>query len=177
MAWLKISAAVLVVAIVVILIIAALKPGSFSVKRSLAIKAAPEKIFPLINDFHSWNTWSPWEKLDPAMQRTFSGAQSGSGTVYAWQGNGKVGAGRMEISESVPSSRIVIKLDFIKPFEGHNVTTFTLQPQGELTNVSWVMEGPAPFISKVMQVFCNMDKVIGKDFETGLQNLKSTSEK
>ena len=172
-----IIAIVLAIAIAIILIVAATKPNTFSIQRATIVKAPPERIFPLINDFHNWNSWSPWEKLDPAMNRTHSGAASGKGAVYEWDGNSKVGKGRMEITDVTPPSKVGIKLDFIKPFEGHNVAEFTLEPQGDSTNVTWVMNGPTPFVSKVMQVFISMDKLIGKEFESGLANLKSVAEK
>jgi len=126
--------AVIIVALVAgLLAYAATKPGSLRVQRTASIKAAPEKIFTLINDFRSWGIWSPYEKKDPAMQRTLSGAASGQGAIYAWSGNGNVGQGRMEILESSPPSRIAIKLDFIKPFEGHNLAEFTFEPDGKVT--------------------------------------------
>jgi uncharacterized protein YndB with AHSA1/START domain len=171
-----IIAAVAAMAVVVVLILAANKPDAFRVQRSVAIKAPPESVFALINDFHRWGSWSPWETKDPAMQRTFSGAPSGKGAVYAWDGNNNVGSGRMEILESGAPSKIVIKLDFFKPFEGHNTAEFTLSPQAGGTNVDWVMYGPSPFMSKVMQVFMNFDTMIGKDFEAGLANLKKATE-
>ena len=174
---LKIIAIVVGVLIVGVLVLAAMKPDSFSVERSASIKAPPEKIFPLINDFHNWGAWSPWEKMDPAMKRTHSGAASGKGAVYEWEGNSKVGAGRMEILDASPSSKVRIKLDFIKPFEGHNIAEYTLQPQGDATTVTWAMYGPAPFMSKLMQVFVSMDSMIGKDFEAGLANMKAVAEK
>ncbi len=174
-----IIAVVLAIAIAIILILAATKPDTFSVQRAATVKAPPEKIFSLINDFHQWGSWSPWENKDPAMKRTYSGAQSGRGAVYAWDGNKNVGSGRMEILDASSPSKIVIKLDFFKPFEGHNTAEFTMLPQGDAatTNISWVMHGPAPFMHKVMQVFMNMDKMIGKDFEAGLANLKRLTEK
>jgi uncharacterized protein YndB with AHSA1/START domain len=172
-----IIAVVLAVAIAVILILAAAKPDTFSVRRAAMVKAPPDKIFSLINDFHRWGSWSPWENRDPAMKRTLGGAESGKGAVYAWDGNKNVGSGRMEILDASPPSRIVIKLDFFKPFEAHNTAEFTMQPQGGATEVIWVMHGPAPFISKLMQVFMNMDNMIGKDFEIGLANLKTLAEK
>jgi uncharacterized protein YndB with AHSA1/START domain len=172
-----IIAAVLAVAIAIVLYLASTKPGTFSVQRAATMKAPPETIFALINDFHQWGTWSPWEHKDPAMQRTFSGAQSGKGSVYAWDGNKNVGSGRMEILEASAPSKIVIKLDFFKPFEGHNTAEFTMLPQGDATNLTWLMHGPAPFMSKLMQVFMNMDRMIGKDFEAGLANLKQATEK
>ena len=153
------------------------KPDSFRVQRTMKIKAPPEKIFPLINDFHSWTSWSPWEKLDPAMRRTNSGAAMGQGAVYEWEGNAKVGKGRMEITEVSPPTKVTVKLDFLKPIEGHNIAEFTLEPQGDSTSVTWVMRGPTPFLSKVVQVFISMDSMIGKEFETGLGNLKSIAEK
>jgi uncharacterized protein YndB with AHSA1/START domain len=174
---LKIIAIVLAVVVLAILGLVMTKPDSFSVQRKTSIQAPPDKIFPLIDDFHNWNAWSPWEKLDPAMSRTHSGAASGKGAVYEWDGNSKVGKGRMEITDVAPPSTVAIKLDFIKPFEGHNVAEFTLVPQGDSTNVIWVMNGPTPFVSKVMQVFISMDKLIGKDFESGLANLKTIAEK
>jgi carbon monoxide dehydrogenase subunit G len=174
---LKTIALVIVVAIAGILIFAATKPDTFRVERATTIKAPPEKIFPLINDFKRWDAWSPWEKKDPAMKRTYGPTTAGKGAHYAWEGNSDVGQGSMDITESVPSSKIALKLDFVKPFEGHNIVDFTLAPQGDTTNVTWSMQGPAPFITKVMQVFCNMDSMIGKDFETGLANLKAAAEK
>ncbi len=160
-----------------VLIFATTKPDTFAVQRSATIKAPPEKIFAVLNDFHRWTEWSPWEKLDPAMKRTLGGAPAGKGATYAWEGNGKAGAGRMEILESTPPSKVGIQLDFIKPFEGHNLAVFTLTPQGDATQVNWAMTGPTPFVSKLMQVFVDMDKMIGKDFEEGLLNLKALTEK
>ena len=174
---LKIILIVVAVLILGVLGLAMTKADTFTVQRSASIKAPPEKIFAALDDFHRWPDWSPWEKLDPDMKRTQSGAASGKGAVYAWEGNSKVGAGRMEILESTPASRVAIQLDFIKPFEGHNTATFTLQPQGDATNVNWTMTGPTPFVSKLMQVFVSMDSMIGKDFESGLANLKALSEK
>jgi uncharacterized protein YndB with AHSA1/START domain len=172
-----IIAVVLAIAIAVVLILAAAKPDTFSVQRGATMKAPPEKIFSLINDFHQWGKWSPWENRDPAMTRSFSGAESGQGAVYAWEGNKNVGSGRMEILDAATPSKIIIKLDFLKPFEAHNTAEFTMLPQGDATSVNWVMHGPAPFLSKMMQVFMNMDKMIGKDFEAGLANLKGLAER
>ena len=175
---LAIIAVVLAIAIAVVLILAATKPDTFTVQRAAVVKAPPEKIFPLINDFHQWGTWSPWEGKDPGMKRTHSGMASGRGAVYAWDGNKNVGSGRMEILDTSSPSKIVIKLDFLKPFEAHNTAEFTMLPQGDgATNISWVMHGPAPFMSKMMQVFMNIDNMVGKDFEIGLSNLKKLTEK
>jgi uncharacterized protein YndB with AHSA1/START domain len=170
-------AVILAIAIAVVLILAATKPGRFSVRREITVQAPAEKIFPLINDFHQWVAWSPYEHRDPALKRTYSGVESGKGAVYAWDGNNNVGSGRMEILESAVPSKIVIKLDFFKPFEGHNTAEFTMLPQGDATHVTWLMHGPAPFMNKLMQVFMNLDKMIGKDFEAGLVNLKTVTEK
>jgi hypothetical protein len=167
----------IVIFVAAILIFAASKPDTFRVQRTAEIKAPPEKIFALINDFKRWDVWSPWEKKDPAMKRTWGTTTSGKGAQYAWEGNGDVGQGSMEITESVPLSNVTLKLDFVKPFEGHNVVEFTLQPRGDMTNVTWAMQGPTPFISKVMQVFVNMDSMVGRDFEAGLANLKAAAEK
>jgi uncharacterized protein YndB with AHSA1/START domain len=167
----------LVIVVAAVLGVAATKPDAFRVERTASIKAPPEKIFALINDLHGWGAWSPYEKKDPAMKRTFSGPASGKGAVYEWDGNKNVGKGRMEITETSPPSRILIKLDFISPFEGHNTAEFTMVPKGDATSVSWAMDGPAPFVSKIMQVFINLDSMIGKDFEEGLANLKTLAEK
>jgi len=170
---------VIVIAVVVVgvLVVAAKRPDSFAVQRSAQVRAAPAAIYPLIADFREWPRWSPWEKLDPGMKRTLSGTPSGTGAVYAWEGSSKVGAGRMEIRDVAPPSKVVIQLDFIKPFEGHNVTEFALVPKGEATDVQWTMRGPATFMMKVMGLFTDMDKMIGRDFERGLANLKAAVEK
>jgi hypothetical protein len=165
-----------VAGIAVVLGLAAGKPDHFKVERTASIQAPPEKIAPLIDDFHQWRAWSPYERLDPSMKREFSGAPRGKGAVYAWQGDGTAGAGRMEIVGQTPE-RIGIQLDFDKPFTAHNMATFTMQPQGPATQVTWSMEGPAPLVSRVMQVFFNLDTMIGKDFEAGLADLKAAAEK
>jgi uncharacterized protein YndB with AHSA1/START domain len=169
-------AVILAVAIAIVLVLAATKPDTFRVQRTTAIKAPAEKIFPLIGDFHQWRSWSPWENRDPEMKRTYDGAPSGKGAVYAWDGNGNVGSGRMEILDSAVPSKIVIKLDFIKPFEGHNTAEFTMVSQGDATHLTWLMQGRTPFLGKIMHVFINMDRMIGKDFEAGLANLKKLTE-
>jgi uncharacterized protein YndB with AHSA1/START domain len=173
----KIIAIVIVVLIAALLIYAATKPDTFRIERSISIKAPPEKIFPLISDFHQWKAWSPWEKIDPASKRSYSGTDSGKGAVYGWQGNKDVGQGRMEIIESMPSSKVVLKLDFIKPFEAHNTVEFTLVTQGDSTTVTQAMYGPSPFISKLMGLCFNMDKMVGEKYEEGLASLKGIAEK
>ena len=170
-------AVVIAILIAGILIYAATRPDTFRIERSTSIKAPPEKIFPLINDFHRWAEWSPWEKIDPAVRRSYLGADSGKGAVYVWMGNKDVGHGNMKIIESTPSSNVVIKIDFIQPFEAHNTIEFTLERQGDATKVTQAMYGPSPFISKLMGLFCSMDKMVGQKFEEGLASLKSIAEK
>ena len=165
----------LVVVVVAVLAYAALQPDTFRVTRSATIDAPPEKVYPLIADFHKWTTWSPWENRDPAMQRTFGGAASGKGATYAWAGNREVGEGRMEITDATTPSKVTIKLDFLQPFEGHDVTEFVLVPQGNATQVTWTMQGPATFLTKLMGVFFSMDRMIGKDFEAGLEKMKTAA--
>src|SRR5687768_11735358 len=172
----KIIALVVVVLLVAVLVYAATKPDTFRVRRATSINAPPEKIFALINDYHSWGSWSPYEKLDPTMKRTYSGAANGRGAVYEWEGNSKAGKGRMEITDTAPPSKVVINLDFVKPFEAHNIVEFTLEPAGHSTHVAWAMHGPTPYVAKIMHVFLNMDKMVGKDFETGLANMKAAAE-
>ncbi|HEY0931208.1 MAG TPA: SRPBCC family protein [Gemmatimonas sp.] len=167
---------VVLLLVVVLLGYASTKPDSFSVERSIDIAAPPERVHALINDFHAWEAWSPWAKLDTAMTVTYSGPPSGVGAVYEWTGNSSVGAGRMEITSSTPGTSVGVKLDFLKPIEGHNVTTFSLTPKDGGTNVRWLMEGPATFMTKLMMTVTSMDKMIGPDFEKGLQQLKATAE-
>jgi uncharacterized protein YndB with AHSA1/START domain len=168
---------ILVVAVAALFAYAATTPDTFRIERSVTVKAPPEKIFALIADLHGWRAWSPYETKDPGMTRTFSGAERGKGAVYEWDGNRQVGKGRMEIIEAKAPAQIVIKLDFIKPFEGHNTAQFTLAPRGEATDVTWAMDGPVPFVGKVMHVVIDMDRMIGRDFEAGLASLKALAEK
>jgi carbon monoxide dehydrogenase subunit G len=166
----------IVLAVVCILIAASTQPSDFRVERSITIDAPPAKVAALINDFHNWPAWSPWAKLDPAMKTTYSGPASGPGSIYEWEGNSKVGQGRMEIL-TVEPAKTSIKLDFLKPFEGHNTANFLLQPEGTGTRVTWVMDGPMAFFpGKIMSVFTTMDKMIGPDFIKGLTSLKSAAE-
>jgi len=168
--------ALVIVVVVALLVFASTKPDTFRVQRSASIKAPPEKIFALINDFHRWDAWSPWEKKDPAMKRALGAVASGKGAVYEWEGNNEVGKGRMEIAESSPPSKVTIRLDFVKPFEAHNTVEFALDPKGDATNVTWAMQGHTPYFAKVIHVFFDMDSMVGKDFEAGLANLKTLAE-
>ena len=174
---LKIIGISVVVLIAGVLALAATRPDVFRVQRTQSIKAPPEKVFALINDFKAWTAWSPWEKKDPAMKRTYGATTSGKGATYAWAGNKDVGEGSMEIAESILPSKIALKLDFLKPFEAHNTVEFTLEPKGDSTNVTWAMQGPTPYFAKIVHVFVDMDSMVGKDFESGLANLKAAVEK
>ncbi|MHC5350837.1 SRPBCC family protein [Metapseudomonas furukawaii] len=172
----KASLAIIVVAILGVLGYAAISPDHFRIERTASIAAPPEKVFPLINDFQQWPAWSPWEKIDPALKRSYSGPQAGVGAVYAWQGNNEVGTGRMEITGSEPASKVEIKLDFQMPFEAHNTAEFTLSPENGGTRVTWAMYGPSPYTHRLMQVFFDMDDLVGSRFEQGLANLKAAAE-
>ena len=174
---LTIVGAVVLAAIAVILVYAATRPDSFRVERSTAMNAPAEKIFPYIDGLKRWTAWSPYEGRDPAMKRAYSGAESGKGAVYEWDGNDNVGKGRMEIVDSTPPHRVVIKLDFLKPFEGHNMAELTVEPKGGQTIVTWAMYGPSTFMTKLIGTFMDMDDMIGRDFAAGLAKLKTVVEK
>lgn len=169
-------AAVLAVLVVSVLVVAATKPDNFRVQRSALIDAPPEAIFPLINDFRQWPKWSPYEKLDPDMKRTYSGPAEGEGAVYEWNGDSNVGQGRTAITSTSRLSAITMTLDMIRPMECHNVVNFLLEPQGDSTRVTWAMEGAASYPSKILQVFVSMDSMVGSQFEEGLANLKTAAE-
>src|SRR5262245_33663194 len=169
--------AVLLLIVGVVLANAATKPDIFRVERTASIKAPPDRIFSLIANFDNWGAWSPYEKKDPAMKRTRSGAPSGKGSIYAWDGDKNVGRGRMEIAEATSPSKITLKLDFEKPFEAHNIVNFTMVPRGDATDVTWAMQGRVPFLAKIVHVFIDVDRMVGRDFEAGLANLKALAEK
>ena len=169
--------ALVALGIVVVLVLAAMKPDQFRVQRSAAIKAPPEKIFPLINDFKAWTAWSPYEQKDPDMQRTYSTLTSGKGASYAWDGNGNVGAGNMLITDAPEPSMVALDLNMTRPMTAHNTVEFTLVPAGDSTTVTWMMRGEAPYFAKIIHVFFNMDKMVGGDFEAGLAKLKNAAEK
>jgi len=168
---------VVVAGIAGVLAFAATKPDTFRVQRAASIEAPPEKIFPLLNDLRSFATWSPYEKKDPAMKRTYSGAPNGKGAVYDWDGDKNVGKGRMAIADSSPPSKVRLHLDMMRPLEAHNVVEFTLEPKGKATNVTWAMHGQVPYVAKIVHVFIDVDRMVGKDFEDGLANLKAIAEK
>ena len=171
-----IIAAVLAVGIVGVLAYAATRPDDFRVQRSATIKAPPEKIFPFINDFRQWPIWSPFEKIDPDMKRTYGATAAGPGATYAWDGNKNIGSGSMTMVDSSPS-KVIIKLDFLRPFEAHNIAEFTLVPAGDSTSVTWSMHGPVPYFAKIIHMFMNMDRMAGGQFAAGLADLKAAAEK
>jgi len=171
----KIALAVLAL-VAVFAAVVAMQPAEFKVERSLVIAAPPADLFAQVNDFHKWVNWSPWENLDASMKKTFSGTPSGPGSVYEWNGNDKVGSGRMTLTESIPTSLVRIKLEFFKPFEANNITGFIFTPEGAGTKVTWNMSGNNNFIAKAAGLFMNMDKIVGGDFEKGLSQLKAAVE-
>lgn len=172
----KTIALALLAVILATLAYAATRPDSFRVERSITVQAPPEKVFKLVNDFRQWEAWSPWEKIDPQIRRSHSGATSGPGAVYAWQGNQDIGQGRMEIVQADAPHRLLLKLDFITPFEAHNSVEFLLQPEGSGTRVTQAMFGPSPFVSKLMGLVFSMDKMVGGKYEEGLASLKALAQ-
>jgi hypothetical protein len=171
--WAGLAVGVFVVGV---LALAFTKPDEFRVQRSIAINAPQQTVFELVNDYRNWSAWSPWETKDPTMKRSYSGPASGKGALYAWDGNGEVGKGSMLITDATPS-QVSLNLDFEKPFEGHNKVVFAIESKGLTTDVTWTMSGPSPFITKVIQVFCNMDAMIGAELEKGLAAMKAEAEK
>jgi Polyketide cyclase / dehydrase and lipid transport len=167
---------VVAVLLAIVLAFAATKPKIFSVQRSINIKASPDKIFPLINDFHNWGGWAPQDKEDRTMKRTYSGAVNGEGAVSEWVSSGSAGKGRMTIIKSTRPRMISVQVEFVKPFEAQNVNEFTLGPNGDFTTVTWAMHGTNLYVMKLMSIFTNMDSVVGKHFERGLGNLKAVAE-
>jgi len=172
-----IVAILIVVVVASVLLFAATRPDTYGVHRAATIDAPPEKIFPLLVDFRQWTRWSPFEALDPDMKRSYSGAQSGKGAVYDWDGNAQAGQGHMEIVEVSPPKSVSVQVDFVKPFDAHNLNQFTLDAQGGSTRVTWSMRGTQPFVLKAMSIFVSPDRLLGKHFETGLANLKTVAER
>src|SRR5947207_10067276 len=167
---------VVVVLVAVIAILAALQPAHYRIERSATINAPASVVFAQVNDFHKWEAWSPWAKIDPAMKQTYEGAPSGTGAIYTWAGNNKVGEGRMTLTESRSNDLIRIKLEFLKPFASTCVTEFSFKPEGNQTVVVWSMTGENNFIAKAVCLFMNMDKTVGGDFEQGLAQMKAVVE-
>ena len=164
------------VILIVFLVVVALQPAEYRVVRSASMSAPPSAVFEQVNDFHKWEAWSPWEKRDPALKRTYEGPSEGTGAIYRWAGNNQVGEGNMTITESRPSDLIRIKLEFLKPFASTADTEFTFKPEGNQTGVTWSMAGKNNFMAKAMCLFMNMDKMVGGDFEKGLAQMKSLVE-
>ncbi len=162
--------------IIVFVVIVAARPAEFQITRSATMAAPAATVFAQVNDFHLWQAWSPWAKHDPQMKQTYDGPASGAGAKYAWVGNKKVGEGRMTITESKPGERIVIKLEFLKPFAATNVTEFAFKAEGNQTVVTWTMLGKNNFMAKAFCMFMNMDKMVGGDFEKGLAAMKAVVE-
>ena len=166
----------LAIVLAVFAVVVAIQPSDMRVARSATIDAPPDAVFAQVNDFHNWQAWSPWEKLDPNLQRAYSGAESGEGAAYHWTGNAEVGEGQMTIEESRPGELIHIKLEFLKPFAATNAAEFTFAPHGDSTEVTWTMTGEKNFVCKGMCLFMDMDAMIGADFEKGLAQLKDVVE-
>jgi hypothetical protein len=173
---LKRVAAIVIALIAVLVLVVATRSSHLHVERSATMEAAPDMVFPLINDFHAWSSWSPWEKLDPDMKREFSGASQGKGAWYGWSGNDQVGVGNMQITDSKPAEQVTILLEFKKPWEATNITTFRLAATPQGTKVTWEMDGDNDFFAKAMSLVMDMDQMIGKDFEAGLANLAALAE-
>jgi hypothetical protein len=166
-----------IAAIILILVaVIAMRPSDFRISRSATMAAPPSVVFEQVNDFHNWDGWSPWAKLDPTMQKTYEGAPVGTGAIYTWNGNGKVGEGRMTITESRPSDRVAIKLEFMRPFKATNFSEFAFQPSGNQTEVTWSMTGTNNFMFKAFGLFMSMDKMLGDEFEKGLASMKAIVE-
>ena len=159
-----------------VLVVAATRPDTFEVRRTATIKAPPERIFPLINDLRAFNTWNPYEKKDPNIKGSYSGASGGKGAAYAFQGNKDVGTGRIEIVESSAASRVTMNLVMLEPFEARNVVEFVLEPKDDATNVTWAIHGRVPYIAKIVHLFFNVDGMVGGDFEAGLAGLRAIVE-
>jgi uncharacterized protein YndB with AHSA1/START domain len=168
---------IIAAAIVAVLVFAATKPNRLRIARSVVIRASPDKIFDLINDFHNWVQWAPQDNEDRTMVRTYVGPTSGVGAISEWQSKGNAGKGRMAITKSVAPTKISVEVDFARPFEAHNVNQFTLEPAGGSTRLTWVMDGTNVYMMKVMSVFVKMDRVMGKHFETGLNSIRAIAEK
>ncbi len=167
---------VVAVIVVVFLVVVAMQPADYRVERHATFSAPPDVVFGQVNDFHKWDAWSPWAKLDAAVKNTFDGPAAGTGAIFAWAGNSKVGEGRMTISESHPSDLVRIKLEFIKPFPSVCTTEFTFKPEGNNTTITWTMTGHNNFIAKAFCLFMNMDKMVGGDFERGLAQMRTVAE-
>jgi hypothetical protein len=173
---LKKIALALAAGLVILLIVIATRPAAFKIERKASMKAPAWLVFGLVNDFRQWHTWSPWEKLDPAMKKSFGEKTAGEGATYGWVGNDQVGEGRMTITEAKPSQYVKLKLEFLKPWAATNQATFSFTSQGGSTSVSWLMEGENDFMGKAFSLFVDMDQMVGKDFERGLAMMGTVAE-
>lgn len=162
--------------VVLLLVVIASRPAAFRVARSAVIEAPSEVVFALINDFRQWGKWSPYEKRDPNLKRTYEGPPAGTGSAYSWAGNAQIGEGRMTMTESKPNERIAIKLEFFKPWKATNEVEFTLRPVANGVSVTWAMTGKKNFVCKAFSLFMSMDRMIGDDYEKGLAELKRQAE-
>ena len=171
-----IAIAIVVLIVAIIFAVAAMKPDALFIQREARIKAPPDKVFALVSDFHRWGSWAPQDKMDPTMKRSYSGATDGVGAVSEWDSRGQAGRGRMQITEASAPTRLTVRVDFTKPFEAHNVNEFKFEPEDGGTKVTWTMHGTNVYMLKVMSVFFNMDRMLGKHFETGLRDLKTAAE-
>jgi hypothetical protein len=162
--------------VVTLLLVVAMQPEDFRIARSATIAAAPAEVFPQVNDFHCWDQWSPWAKLDPAMKTTYEGPAAGEGSAYSWSGNNKAGAGKMTMLKSQPSERLLIQLDFQRPMKATNMAEFTFDPKDRTTVVTWTLTGKKNFMAKAFHLVMNIDKLVGSDFEKGLAQLKAVVE-
>lgn len=166
----------LVFVVAILVACAATRPDMFRVQRSTGIDAPAERIFPLIANLRSMNTWNPFVEPDPAIKIAYSGPDSGKGAAHTWSGNSKVGEGRIEVTDAAPCSRVAMQLDMFKPMKARNAVEFTLAPNGQTTMVTWAMSGRQPFMAKVMALFIDCDKMVGSQFERGLARLKAIAE-
>ena len=170
------TAIALVVVISIVLVLAVTRPDTYEVRRTASIKAPPERIFPLINDLHAFNTWNPYEKKDPSIRGRYTGAASGKGAAYAFEGSKEVGKGSLEIVHSSPVRRVTMNLRMLAPVEASNVVDFVLEPAGDGTDVTWAMHGRVPYLARVVHLFVDVDDMVGRDFEAGLATLKGIVE-
>jgi len=162
--------------IVIVFVVVAMRPSEYRVARTVTISAPAPAVFAQVNDFHKWDAWNPWAKMDPAMKQTYEGAPTGTGAVYTWTGNKEVGEGRMTLTESRPHELIRINLEFLKPFAATSTAEFTFRPEGDRTAVTWRMAGKVNFVAKVVHLFVDMDRMIGANFEKGLAQMKAVVE-
>ena len=166
----------LAVIVVVALVVVAMQPSEYRVTRTATVAAPAPVVFAQVNDFHKWDTWNPWAKIDPAMKQAYEGAPAGVGAIYTWSGSGEVGEGRMTLTESRPNDLIRIRMEFLKPFAATSIAEFTFKPEGDRTAVTWSMAGDKNFVAKALHLFMNMDKMIGDQFDKGLAQMKTAAE-